>query len=366
MKGGVYRDKARGNWIVRFPGVSKRFKDHSEAERFLNMVRYKYDEGTLDPRQFKANQPLGFRFLSDKWLDRRTESVKCPRNLMTHIRAAQSFFGHKYVRDIRYADIEDYLDSLPKRLSGKTKKNYLTTLHAFWSWLIKRNEVEITQIQSFPVVDYELGWRTTVDKDTQNRIIEEVKRVSYHINPRIWIGIKWLSTYVSIRPIEIIHIKEEDFDFQMGAVNVKYNKECKPKIVAMLPEDLELVKAHGPALPHLYFFRHGVRKGVAKKNRGKFGKDYLYTWWKRACKNLGVEGVDMYGGTRHSSVKALRNNNRPDEIKQGTMHSTNAAFERYFQVELEDARKIYRQTGGNDLVTIEKASNSNILPFRKR
>lgn len=367
MKGGVYQDKARlDNWIVRFPGICKRFRDKSEAERFLNMVRYKYDEGTLDPREFKADKPLGFCSQSNKWLDRRSESVRCKRNLVGHIRCAQNFFGQRNVREIQYADIEDYVDALPKHLAGKTKKNYVTTLHAFWTWLIKRNEVPITQIQSFPEIEFELGWRNTVTKDVQQAIIAEVKNISYHINPRIWIGIKWLSTYVSIRPIELIHIKEEDFDFQMGAVNVKYNKERKPKIVAMLPEDLALVKDHGPALPHLYFFRHGIRKGVARKNRGQFGKDYLYTWWKRACKNLGIDGVDLYGGTRHSSVKALRNNNRPDEIKQGTMHATNAAFERYFQVELEDARKIYRQASGNDLVTIKKAANSNILRFPSR
>ena len=37
-----------------------------------------------------------------------------------------------------------------------------------------------------------------------------------------------------------------------------------------------------------------------------FGEKYLYKWWKRACANLGIEGVDLYGGTRHSSTVAAR------------------------------------------------------------
>ena len=77
---------------------------------------------------------------------------------------------------------------------------------------------------------------------------------------------------------------------------------------------------------------------------GRFGKDYLYEWWKAACRNLGVEGVDLYGGTRRSSARALRESFSPEQIKKATMHSTNAAFERYFKVELEDVKMIYQKT----------------------
>jgi integrase len=151
-------------------------------------------------------------------------------------------------------------------------------------------------------------------------------------------------TYVNIRPSELINIKEGDFDLSLGIVNVRYNKESKPKIVKLLEEDIELVKSFPSALPHLYFFRHGNRKGVPRSKAHRFGKDYLYTWWKRACKNLGIENVDLYGGTRHSSVRALREYFSPEEIKQyGTTHSTNKAFERYFQHELGDQEKIFKK-----------------------
>ena len=137
---------------------------------------------------------------------------------------------------------------------------------------------------------------------------------------------------------------QSDFDISLGVMNVRYNKEMKPKIVPLLAEDIELVKSFPKALPHVYFFRHEKRKGVSEKKRKIFGKDYLYKWWKKACKNLGIENVDLYGGTRHSSVKALRERFTPDQIKKGTMHHTNKAFDRYFQIELEDSRKIYEGT----------------------
>jgi hypothetical protein len=43
----------------------------------------------------------------------------------------------------------------------------------------------------------------------------------------------------------------------------------------------------------------------------------LHSWWKRAWSNLGIEGIDLYG------------------------------FDRYFQIEMEDVRGIYRDTTGD-------------------
>ena len=66
---------------------------------------------------------------------------------------------------------------------------------------------------------------------------------------------------------------------------------------------------------------------------------------KKACANLNIEDVDLYGGTRHSSAVALRENFSPEQIKQGTMHNTtNKAFERYFRIESEDVRNLYSFT----------------------
>ena len=46
-----------------------------------------------------------------------------------------------------------------------------------------------------------------------------------------------------------------------------------------------------------------------------FGNKYLYKWWKKACSNLGIEGVDLYGGTRHTSTTTLTDHFTPEEIR---------------------------------------------------
>ena len=55
----------------------------------------------------------------------------------------------------------------------------------------------------------------------------------------------------------------------------------------------------------------------------------------------GIKDVDLYGRTRHSTAKAMRLIHSPEQIKRATMHKTNNAFDRYFQIELEDFQGLY-------------------------
>ena len=60
--------------------------------------------------------------------------------------------------------------------------------------------------------------------------------------------------------------------------------------------------------------------------------------------NFGVEGVDLYGGTKHSTAMAFRKVATPEEIKRAMMESTNKAFERYFRIEADEVRSVYERT----------------------
>ena len=215
----------------------------------------------------------------------------------------------------------------------------MTDIHAFFVWACKRDKK--LEMPEFPKIGFELEFRNTIGPVDQQAILDELFRISYDLNPKIWIGVKWLMTYISIRPGEMINIKEGDFDYNLGVVLIKDPKEKGSKTVPFLQEDLDIASSFPRALPHLYFFRHGRSKGVKDKTRHKFGKDYLYYWWKRACRNLGIEGIDLYGGTRHSTARAMRLIHSPEQIKKATMHKTSKAFNRYFQIELEDVRELY-------------------------
>ena len=308
--------------------VSKRFAKYGAARQFLEGLRFKTVEGTFDERDYRKDHPLGFRtqfekFLKIKARDASAKHVK--KNIEPVFNRAVAVWNQKNVKTIGYSEIEDFINDL--ELSDKTRHNYCSVLHNFFKWLSKREKVPIPE---FPIVSFTLGWRNIVNVETQSAIIDEVKRISWDRTPKVWVGIKWLATYVSIRPNELRNLKERHIDIN-GCFVIPDPKEKMPKIITMLPEDIELYHSFPRALPEMYFFRHDKPHGQTKAGE-QFAARHLYKWWKKACSNLKIEGVDLYGGTRHSTTTALANHFSEDQLmNEGTCHKTNKAFRRYMQ-----------------------------------
>lgn len=320
---------------VKFGTISKRFNSYERAYRFLTVLRFKADENTLDERDYKKNNPLGFTCISNKFLV--TAKPKTARNMKPHIRHAQSYFQNRNVKELKCGDFEDFLNTL--KLSDKTKHNIISTMRVFYKWMLRRQE--ITEMPEFPEVSFVLGYRHTVDKSTQRTIIDEVKRICP--NPKVYLGIKWLATYFSARPAEMIKLREGEIDTGNGYLYFPHPKEKRFKSVPILPEDIEIIKSFPLSDPSMPFFRH--IKGIKGCDENQpFGIKYFYKWWIRACSNLGINGIDLYGGTRHSTVRALRKYHSPEEIKEAAMSKTNKAFERYLgQANDSDILSVYQR-----------------------
>ena len=221
------------NLKVIFGSITKRFKSYKDASRFLTGLRFKTDENTFDERDYRKENPLGFVNMSKKWLQFRHDEVKpgSYKNLRCHISYAQDFFRNSNVRDVRYGDLEDFLKTSPiQKLSDKSKHNIISTLHSFFEWLRRRQEILI--LPDFPEVPYELGYRRTIDKATQQAVIEEVKRICP--NQKVYLGIKWLSIYISVRPAEMISLKEGDIDIANSYFYFPHPKEKRFKSVPIL------------------------------------------------------------------------------------------------------------------------------------
>ena len=195
------------------------------------------------------------------------------------------------------------------------------------------------------------------------RVVAKFIRRDYFYTSRLLSGtVKWLSVYgIRMRPGEMLNIKEKEINLNMGesgAFIIPHPKEKKPKMIYLIDEDYSILKNIPRGLPELYFFRHP--KGISGCNPGqKFGDKYLYKWWKRACRELGIENIDLYGGTKHTTVTAASEMLTPEQIKKGTGHSTNKAFERYFQRKERDAVQVYQTI--NDLQhTYNKKNNQKV------
>jgi len=240
--------------------------------------------------------------------------------------------------------LDETLKNTPKgeRITDKTRHNMKSCLHQFFEWVNRREKA--FEMPEFPEIEFELGWRRIVSIEIQQAIIDEVKKITWDVNPKIWLGIKLLATYIKIRPDEMRNIKEQDISLESGFIHIPHPKEGSKKqgkYAYLDPEDIELIKAFPRSIsPDLYFFRHtSGRSGV--KAGEQFGPNYFKKWWDKACKNLGIQGVDLYGGTKHSTATALGELLTPEQIKRGgTGSATNKAFERYFQPRRTESLKV--------------------------
>ena len=342
---------------VHFGKVKRRFQNYNDAQRFLTGLRFKTDEESFDVRDYSREKPLSFVNLASAWLEVKKETVK-PKsynNLHNYIMKAIDAWGDRNVKDIGFAEIEDFLIDQGRNLSSKTVANMKSAFHDFFQWLIRR-EV-ITRSPNFPQIKVKMGFRKIIGKKSQLEILDELNRIAPF---KVWLGIKWLCTYISIRPGELVKIREQDIDLENKYIYIHHSKTFETKPVPILDEDVELAIQAGLSFPRSYFFRHDQGKSGVKLGR-VYGEKYFYKWWKKACENLGIKDVDMYGGTRHSSVVALREHFSPEQIKQGTMHQTNKAFERYFRIGANDVREIYSQSSISG-----KEVGTKIATFQKR
>ncbi len=334
--------RAEKGFIVVFGRkIRKRFNNIYEAERFLICLRYEVDQGKFDYREHLTSSPLSFNKLSKQFLEKKKTKLSpgTYRHYCHYIKVSQNYFKNTSVKQIQYAQLENFIDTL--EVSGKTKKLYLDCLSSFFHWIKKRREIEV--LPEFPVISYELKWRKTITKEDQILILEELKKITVDVSPRIWLAVKFLITYISLRPGELRNLKEGDIDLKKGLLYIPHPKEKRPKFIPLLKDDIDLLREYVPGMPDLYFFRY--TKTTSKFKAGdRFGQKLIYKWWKRSCNNLGIKGVDLYGGTRHSSAVDLRKVATPEQIKRATMHATNKAFERYFQVSPDELRDIYKSS----------------------
>ncbi len=341
------RVRIRHNGIL----TQRKFTSYEQASRFLNGIRFKIDEGTFDHRDYKADNPLGFSNLINQWLDLKKGQLKPQswKNLNYYLQRAAEIWGNRNIKEIGYAEIEDFLFQTLAELSGKSRANAKSVLHSFWDWLRHRRILPASLLPEWPEVPFELGFRKIIPKEVQNQILEKVLSISGSINIRIWIALKWLATYPSIRPSELLRIREGHIDFSSGFIILPDPKEKKPKLVPMIKEDIKLIKSLPRAFPDMYFFRHLKGHGGPGRTQAgdPFHHNYIYRWWKRACRECGIKGVDLYGGTKHSTATGLSAMFSPEQVKRAMMISTNKAFERYFQINPEQIRAVYSAGRGD-------------------
>jgi integrase len=336
-----------GFWVVFGRGHFKRFKSYTEAYRHLTGLRFQTDHDSYDPRDWRLSNPLGFETLALRWLEHKSrKDIKTSTigNITREIGRAIEYFGQKNIKTIGNGEIEDFIDADHRTaknnpVSSKSRHDIASTLSQFFHWVCGREKIPMPE---FPAVSFELGWRSVVEIQTQMQIIEKVRELCSPANIKIYLGIKWLADNPNVRPGELVSIRERQILLDQKIILVRKTKErnlLRAKTILLEDEDIAILKTFPRSLPEVFFFRHAERSGI--REGIPFGTKLLNRWWKRACTDLGVTGVSLYPGTKHSTVTALGWILSPEEIKRGgTGHQTNAAFERYMLPDMREKIKV--------------------------
>ena len=360
-------------FFVRFEKVFKNFHNYFAAYQFLQGLRFKFTEGTFDERDYQKEAPLGFKNLANAWLDCKARPVKRKgrkarhpisdstlRNYKNYMRRAINKWGNKNIKDIQEKDIDDFLFGI-KNISEKTRHNHRICLYNFWKWVVRREKICMPDI---PEIEFELEYRRITNFETQRKIIDEVFNISNHINPKIHLGCDMLASYTNLRPQDLLKITEANIDLVSGVITIHFPTKRKNTVKSIKLLDrhiksIEIMKKYYAGMPHMPFFRHV--KGVSGvKAEEQFGEKYFYKWWKRACRNLGVEGLDLYGGTRHTTTTESAKLLGPAAAKQALGNTSNKSMERYCLIQDDGTHDIVKQ------IDELKKGNGKIVKFRQK
>jgi integrase len=336
---------------VKIRGTTARFVGYFAAKDYLYAARKALTDGTWKP----GKEVMTLGHVQDKFLDWKRDLVKMGRLKDGSVNAYNSRLCRivdtigvsKDASSVRYRHVHEFL----YKSGGAPKSIYdsFTVFKEMIEWAFDMGD--LTAKPKWPPFDFSLEHdmerRKTVNKETQARILHELYLSEWEIRPRLYLGVRFLATYINIRPKELLEVTEGDYNRQEGYIVIRDHKTSRrPKIVRLTQQDISLLGELPRGMSHLPLFRHDVPCGGIKAGVG-FGQAAFYRAWKRACGKLGIEGVDLYGGTRHSSAIALYKDAgvSPEEIKKATGHKTSVAFTRYFKLDLDDVLEIHALAG---------------------
>ena len=349
-------------FIVRFGAdIYRRFTNYQHAAQFLTGLRYKTGEGSFDANDYREENPNGFINLSERYLKKK-EKRKSFSNIKNYIKVAQNHFGDTNIKHINSAHIDEFLFNIPN-ISEKTRANYKSTLSDFWTQIKKWKIITLAELPDFTEIEIEvvLGYRNFTTWEEQGRILEKIKEMA--VNPKQWFGIELLSVYTKLRPQDLLKLTEGDIELDPGMLYVHHPTKKKNQLltVRLAPDHVEMfreIKQKYPALPNVKFFRH--ISGVANVANGTpFGQNFFYRTWIAACKELGIEGLDLYGGTRHTTTTEIAKIEGKDAAKKHSGHRTNKAFDRYCQMDEKESSEMAQ-------FIIRSKTRADVLEFKKK
>ena len=336
----IHPDQKATRFRVKYAKLYRRVSSYDEALALLGLFRGKAGEGTFDYREYLTARPLGFSNMTQRFLALKKKTMRPNgyRRYVDYDHKACAFFGGRPITQINTGDLEDFIHSLDQ-LSSYTVKCHLDFVMSVLRWAKRRGDIK--EVPEKPSWKWQQRMRRILDKQTQANVIEKVYEKYWQIFPRACVAIELLSVYPKIRPGELLQVKEKDIDLINGTICISQPKESRdPKFVRLVPQHVELIRSLPRGFGEMFFLRHDKGRG-GRAQGSRLGKNLLYQLWTAACRELGIEGVPLYPGTKHTTASALARQFPSELVRKATGHASKA-FERYLILSEDDCLTLYQ------------------------
>lgn len=254
--------------------------------------------------------------LLQRWIEGFKKKVatekRQPRTLAEYERWVGDHFSWwhgKTLADVDSQAIEDWDHALAteRKLKPKTRRNVLSGFRSFLRWVHEQRPTFVIPRFEWPEVDEHMP--TIITEQLQSQLIATI--------PWPKQGVFWLMALTLVRPSEARVLRLRDWDgadqIRVGRA-AKDNKKggvvrgLKSRNVKVVPVEFPLndwLAEHVPperrlAEPDSPLFRN------PDSPDGWWSKSALRRAWQAACEKVGVEGVSLYEGLKHSSATHLK------------------------------------------------------------
>jgi len=322
---------------------------YNRAFRLLEHIRYQIDNHSFDLKFWIKTDYQKFIFENYvwRWFDRSCENL-APSTKSKRKGFIKNYhiprFGKKDIRSIRSGQIEDYYLSLPKGMSNKQKKNIIDDLHKLFSDAWRRENIE--KIPVFPQIDFDTPLFQWIDRETQERVLENIPSFDRDIFRFI--------IMVGCRPGEALALMWDAIDLKNKIIYLKRTfsdttlkqktKTNDWRVIPITDEILEIMKRRGRSISGFVFVNQHGRHYTAKIN----------VIWNKACEKAGIK-INLYNGTRHSfGSQKINEGFTLDEIGAVMGHSDVKMTKRYARILTENLKAVIE---GKKVVQLKSATS---------
>lgn len=357
--GKVWFDRVRERWIIdvrpwgRISSIpvgagGRRLKLSTQdlAEQILAMIRADVAKGAEIEAALSYYLPRPRVTVEVKlanWLERMRDLVDAGERSPTYVRELERYaardghFGPLLgftIHELRPARLEEWGRELAKKgLSSKTRRNIVGALAAFLHWLYDLEEIE--RVPKLPSVSVQKYSPRIIAPATQDAILAEIP-----IERR---GAFIALVEHALRPGEVRAFNVGDYSWKERMLTVStamkglssdaprrgtktgdvFRFEACENLSAWLEQHIEKTDRLDGERPLF----------INPATGGRWSYWALREQWQRAGQAVGLSGVRLYEGTKHSTLTALRNAGVPlDVVQRAARHKDRRTTERYAQL----------------------------------